>query len=121
MMSSKTCICHEYFARYTRETDKTYHASHTPYISTCAPLGAQNDLGGSVLSSLDIVGEVVADPAGVAEISNLDRDCVEKHILGHLLVGSCGRVGRVAEIDAGNVVCEYVPLIGLESPAFQAN
>lgn len=53
---------------------RTYHARHTPYIRARTPLGPENDFGRAILSCLDVVGKVVANPAGVPQISDLDRD-----------------------------------------------
>ena len=52
----------------------TYHGSHAPYVGAGAPFRAEDDLGRPILPSLDVVGEVVVDPARVAEIGNLDTD-----------------------------------------------
>ena len=54
----------------------TYHASHTPDVSTRSPFGTQDDFGGSILPRLDIVGEMMSNPASVTEIGNLDRDSI---------------------------------------------
>ena len=48
------------------QEERTYHASHTPNIRASPPLGSQNDLGRTVLASLNIIGKVMANPAGVA-------------------------------------------------------
>lgn len=50
---------------------ETYHGGHAPNIGTGAPFAAQDDFWGSILSRLDVVCEVVPDPTGVSEISNL--------------------------------------------------
>jgi hypothetical protein len=60
-------------------TNKTsHHGSHAPNIGACAPFGSEYDFWGAILSSLNVIGEVVVDPAGVAEISDFDRDDVSK-------------------------------------------
>lgn len=56
---------------------RTYHRSHTPNIGTGAPFCAQDHLRRSVLPRLDIIREVVVNPARVAQISNLDTDDLE--------------------------------------------
>lgn len=48
-----------------RKSVRAYHRSHGPDISAGTPLGTENDFGRSVLTGLDIVGEVVTDPAGI--------------------------------------------------------
>lgn len=58
--------------RFCQPWDCAYHSSHTPYVSTGAPFGAQNDFWRTILSSLNIICEVMADPARVPEIGNLD-------------------------------------------------
>ena len=50
----------------TQSARQTYHRCHAPDIGAGAPLCTKNDLGGSILAGLDIVGEVVVDPASVA-------------------------------------------------------
>jgi hypothetical protein len=51
----------------------THHCSHAPDVGTSAPFGSEDDFWGSVLSGLNVIGEVVAHPAGIAQISNLHR------------------------------------------------
>ena len=56
---------------------------------------------------------MVADPTGVAQICNLDRNGVKHDVLDHLFCRSRG-IGRlVAEIHAGHVVGQDVPEIWL--------
>ena len=58
------------------ETGITYHACHTPYIGASAPFGSQNDFGRAILSSLNIIGEVMANPARITQVGDLDGDNV---------------------------------------------
>ena len=66
------CSARSAFARDLKGGVKTYHSRHAPDIGTRAPFGAEDDFWGSVLSGLDIVCEVVAHPARIAQICNLD-------------------------------------------------
>jgi hypothetical protein len=50
---------------------QTDHASHTPDICARTPLRPQDDLWRAVLSCLNIVGEMVTDPARVPQVGNL--------------------------------------------------
>ena len=53
------------------EAGFSYHCGHTPDVGTCAPFGSEDDLWRAVLSGLDIVREVVTDPASITQIGNL--------------------------------------------------
>lgn len=59
---------------------QTYHSCHAPDVSAGTPFAAKNDFWRSVLSRLDVVCEVVPNPAGVAEICNLHRDLLECNV-----------------------------------------
>ena len=58
----------------------TYHGRHAPHIRTSTPFGAENDFRGSVLASLDVVGEMMAHPTSVTQIRNLNRNRVHCRI-----------------------------------------
>jgi hypothetical protein len=49
-----------------------YHAGHTPNVGAGTPFSSQYNLGRSILSGLNVVGEMVAHPACVAQVGNLD-------------------------------------------------
>lgn len=51
-----------------------YHASHAPNVSAGTPFCSQYHLRRSILTGLDVVGEMVAHPACIAQIGNLDGD-----------------------------------------------
>ena len=72
MISSKTYACHYTVVDLT-DSKLSYHSRHAPNIGTCPPFGAQDDFWRAVLSGLDIICEVVSDPASVSKICNLDR------------------------------------------------
>lgn len=78
-MSSKT-LTHQ-TRKSSREGYCAYHCSHTPDVGACAPFGTKNDFGGAVLPSLNVVCEVVANPAGISEIRYLHRD----NLLGEII------------------------------------
>lgn len=56
----------------TEISNSTHHSSHTPNIRTGAPLRPKNNFRRTVLSRLDIVCEVVSNPACITQIGNLD-------------------------------------------------
>lgn len=68
----------------------TYHGSHTPHVGAGTPFRAKDYLGRPVLSRLDIVCEMVVDPARVAQVCNLDADDVEAEFLSLALLASRG-------------------------------
>lgn len=53
---------------------ETYDAGDTPDIGRRTPFCAEDDFGTAILPGLDVVGEMVVDPSGIAEISDLDCD-----------------------------------------------
>ena len=92
----------------------SYHASHAPHIGTRAPLGSQDDFRRTVLSCLNIVCEVVADPACVAQICNLHRNDIHAKVAISAAALALEVLGfrrmRAAEIHVGNVVGEYLSI-----------
>lgn len=74
---------------------KIHHARHAPNVSTRPPLCTKNDLWRPVLPCLDIVCKVMANPAGVSQISNLDGNDVAGGFFG------CGLGGGLVQRDAG--------------------
>ena len=52
--------------------EETYHGCHAPDVGAGPPFGAENNFWGTVLSGLDVVCEVMTDPAGVPEICYFD-------------------------------------------------
>lgn len=50
---------------------KIHHACHAPHIRAGTPLSTQDNFWRAVLSCLNVVREMMANPASVAEISNL--------------------------------------------------
>lgn len=85
-------MAHQRAAEGRRE--KTYHGSHAPNICAGSPFRTQYDLRRSVLPRLDIICEVMIDPAGVSQIRNLDADDVER--VGILCLALLARGGRRA-------------------------
>ena len=88
--------------------EETYHGGHTPNIGTGAPFAAQDDFWGSILSRLDVVCEVVPDPAGVSKIGDLNGDLLESEVwcaFGGLFFRGCG---LLVETDAGHFFGEEV-------------
>lgn len=61
-----------------KEERRTHHSGHTPHIGTCAPFGAENNFWRPVLSRLDVVCEMMAHPACIAQIRNLDTNGVHR-------------------------------------------
>ena len=59
---------------------QAYHSSHTPDISTRAPFGTENNFWRPILSGLDVVCEMVTDPACIPKICNLDRNCIHSFV-----------------------------------------
>ena len=55
-----------------RWAQEFYHCGHAPDVGTCAPFGSEDDFWRAVLSGLNIVREVVTDPAGITQVGNLD-------------------------------------------------
>lgn len=51
---------------------KLYHAGHAPDVCASSPFRAQDHFGGSILSRLDVVCEMVIYPTGVPEVGDLD-------------------------------------------------
>ena len=45
-----------------------YHSCHAPDISACTPFSTKDDFWRTILPGLDVVREVVADPARISEI-----------------------------------------------------
>ena len=66
--------------------DGTYHGGHAPDVGAGAPFGAEDDFWGAVLSSLNIVCEVVAYPTGIAKICYFYRYDLDRG-------GTTGRLG----------------------------
>ena len=58
----------------TEMSKPTHHSSHTPNIRTGTPLRPKNYFRRTVLSRLDIVCEVVSNPACITQIGDLDRN-----------------------------------------------
>jgi hypothetical protein len=94
-----------------RRVKGAYHRGHAPDVCAGAPFGAQDDLGRTVLAGLNVVGKVMADPAGVAKIGNLYANDVEIDLLffSFPLVTGAGRAagrggcgGGFPEADAGH-------------------
>jgi len=76
-------------------SEQTYHRGHTPNIRTRTPLGAEYHFGGSILPSLDIICKVVADPASIAQVGNLDADDIEGlHVIRFSFLPSGGQGRR---------------------------
>ena len=50
----------------------THHSSHTPDVCTSTPLRPKDYFRRTVLSRLDIVCEVVSNPACITQIGDLD-------------------------------------------------
>jgi hypothetical protein len=47
-------------------TQITYHRRHAPYVCACSPFRAEDDFGRSILTGLNVIGEMMAHPACVA-------------------------------------------------------
>jgi len=47
------------------------HAGQRPQVGACRVAGAEDDLQRAVLARLDVLGEVVVGPAGVAQVGDL--------------------------------------------------
>lgn len=99
-----------------RRRANAYHSCHAPYVGARSPLGAEDHLGRPVLACLDVVGEVVVDPAGIAEVGDLDADDVTSlHIVGLALL-ACRRKrrGSLVQRDArdlfGQNIGRFFPL-----------
>lgn len=75
-MSSKTWLVLEgaqfWVMDQVLESERSYHARHTPHVRAGAPFGAKYNLRRAVLPRLDVIGEVVPNPACVTQVSNLD-------------------------------------------------
>lgn len=65
------CFCGTPFPK-TGISISTHHSSHTPNIRTGAPLRPKDYFRRTVLSRLDIVCEVVSNPACITQIGDLD-------------------------------------------------
>jgi hypothetical protein len=105
VISSNVCAVQHVINNIKMHT--THHGSHTPDISACTPLRAENDLWGPILSGLDVVGEMVSNPARIPQISNLYGNGLEADILRHLL----GRAaGRFVKVNARNIACQDVAI-----------
>jgi hypothetical protein len=66
MLSSRLCT------NKTENSKLTHHSSHTPNIRTGAPLRPKDYFRRTVLSRLDVVCEVVSNPACITQIGDLD-------------------------------------------------
>ena len=88
-----------------------YHCGHAPDIGAGTPFRPENDLGRPVLPRLDIVREVVVDPAGVAEVRNFNADDIERVriIRLPLLAGRSRGVTRLVKRDARHLAAKKVP------------
>lgn len=60
--------------RYGERGGGTYDAGDTPDIGSRTPFCTKDDFGTTILPGLNVVGEMVIDPGGITEISNLDGD-----------------------------------------------
>lgn len=64
-----------------------YHCSHAPDISAGSPFASEDDFWRAVLAGLNIVCEVVSNPAGVTQIGYLNGDNIDGVLVaGHGLV-----------------------------------
>ena len=96
---------------------RAYHGRHAPDIRTGTPFCAQDDLWRSVLPGLDVVREMVCDPARVSQIGNFDRDDLTDRIV---LIGRRfddffgGRV--VVEGDFGKILLQGITVFGSSRP-----
>lgn len=54
--------------------DEAYHGCHAPNVSAGTPFGPENNFGRSILSGLNVVGKMMAYPACIAQVGNLDGD-----------------------------------------------
>lgn len=52
--------------------EKAYHGSHAPDVGAGTPLGSEDDFRGAILTGLNVVGKVMAHPAGISQVSDLD-------------------------------------------------
>lgn len=91
-MSSNTYGASQWeVAREAATGRATHHGGHAPDVSAGPPFGSKNDLWRAVLPGLDVVGEVMIDPAGIAQVRNLDTDKLKRlRVLGLTLLAGRG-------------------------------
>ena len=88
----------------------TYHAGHAPNIGTGSPLAAQDDLGRSVLSCLDVVGEVVRNPARIAQVGDLHIDDGPLSFPLLLVTGRAAAGPGLIQGNARDLLGENIPI-----------
>lgn len=91
-----------------KSSSNPYHCCHAPDIGAGTPFGTKDDFRGSVLTGLNVVGKVVAYPAGITQIGNLDGDSV--HSCGDIILTLL--LGRITLVEryARDVLSQYVPV-----------
>lgn len=88
-----------------------YHGRHAPHVGTRSPLSTEDNLGGPVLPRLDVVREVVVNPARVTKIGNLHADNLEvERLLDLALLARQRGVARLQR-DTGHFPCEKIPSV----------
>jgi len=88
----------------------THHGGHAPDICAGAPLAAQDDLRRSVLPGLDVICEVMSDPAGVSEIGDFNRYCLKGLVDGRFEIWCASGTAGLVECDAGDFLGKKIAM-----------
>jgi hypothetical protein len=85
-----------------------------PHVHALIPTRSQNDLRTPVLPRLNVVGKVMINPTGVAQIGNFDRDTFERDGVvwerrgEHVGIARDGRLGVFSLFHMVRLVCRVV-------------
>jgi hypothetical protein len=80
VISSKVCgwvVSASFLGKRWMNIVSTHHSSHTPDVGTGAPLRPEDDFGRAVLSCLNVVCEVVSNPACITQIGDFDGNDID--------------------------------------------
>ena len=69
------------------QMEETYHRRHAPNIGAGAPFAPKDNFWRAVLPRLNVVGEVVTNPARVSKVCDLNGNDVDAGVVGRFIEG----------------------------------